>query len=129
MLVFCRFYTRKFFLFFLIYVFCFLYSGAAHAATVTLAWDSNEEMDVAGYRVYYGTSSGHYTTMISVGNKTSCTITNLEPGRTYYFTATAYDFNGNESGFSDEIPYTVPFVDSDGDGMPDDWESLYGLDP
>ena len=118
-----------FFLFFLISVFCFLSSNAAHAATVTLAWDSNEEMDVAGYRVYYGTTSGHYTTMISVGNKTSCTITNLEPGQTYYFNATAYEFSGNESGFSDEIPYTVPFVDSDGDGMPDDWESLYGLDP
>ncbi len=118
-----------FFLFFLISVFCLLYSGAAHAASVTLAWDQSQETDVAGYRVYYGTTSGHYTTMISVGNNTSGTITNLEPGRTYYFTATAYDYNGNESAFSQEIPYTVPFVDTDGDGMPDDWESLYGLDP
>jgi hypothetical protein len=67
--------------------------------------------------------------MISVGKKTSCTITNLEPGRTYFFSATAYDFSGNESSFSGEIQYTVPFVDSDGDGMPDDWERLYGLDP
>ena len=118
-----------FFLFFLISVFCLLYSGAAHAASVTLAWDRSQDTDIAGYRVYYGTSSGHYTTMTSVGNNTSCTITNLEPGRTYYFVATAYDTNGHESAFSGEIPYTVPFVDSDGDGMPDDWESLYGLDP
>ena len=104
-------------------------ASAAHAAAVTLAWDSNEEIDVAGYRVYYGTKSGRYTAMISVGNKTSCTVTNLEPGRTYYFAATAYDYSGNESGFSQEIPYTVPFLDSDGDGMPDDWENRYGLDP
>ena len=110
--------------------FCLLpFVSAALAASVTLAWDRSQDTDIAGYRAYYGTSSGHYTTMISVGNNTTCTITNLEPGRTYYFTATAYDYNGNESAFSQEIPYTVPFVDTDGDGMPDDWESLYGLDP
>jgi hypothetical protein len=102
---------------------------AANAANVTIAWDKNQDDDVAGYRVYYGTTSGQYTTMISVGSNTSCTINNLEPGRTYYFVATAYDFSGNESGYSQEIPYTVPFVDSDQDGMPDDWERLYGLDP
>jgi hypothetical protein len=105
------------------------FTSAAHAAAVTLAWDSNQTLAVAGYRVYYGTTSGHYTNMISVGNKTSYTITNLNTGRTYYFAATAYDYSGNESGFSQEIQYTAPFLDSDGDGMPDDWESRYGLDP
>jgi hypothetical protein len=105
------------------------FASAAQAAAVTLAWDENAEMDVAGYRVYFGTTSRYYTTMISVGNKTTCTVTNLTPGRTYYFAATAYDNNGNESGFSQEISYTVPFLDSDGDGMPDDWENYYGLDP
>ena len=104
-------------------------ASAALAASVTLAWDRNQDTDIAGYRAYYGTSSGNYTAMISVGNQTTCTITNLESGRTYYFAATAYDYNGNESAFSQEISYTVPFVDTDGDGMPDDWESLYGLDP
>ena len=128
-MVFCRFVTQKFFLFFLISVFCLLTSGVTHAASITLAWDRSQDTDIAGYRVYYGTSSGHYAKVISVGSQTTCTITNLEPGRTYYFVATAYDTNGNESTFSQEIPYTVPFVDSDGDGMPDDWESLYGLDP
>jgi hypothetical protein len=104
-------------------------ASTAHAASVTLAWDRSQEPDVAGYRVYYGTTSGHYTTMISVGNSTTCTISNLEPGMTYYFAVTAYDTSGNESAYSQEIPYTVPFLDSDGDGMPDDWERLYGLDP
>lgn len=102
-------------------------ASTAHAASVTLAWDRSQEPDVAGYRVYYGTTSGHYTTMISVGNSTTCTISNLEPGMTYYFAVTAYDTSGNESAYSQEIPYTVPFLDSDGDGMPDDWERLYGL--
>ena len=130
-----RFSHRSSRLFFLIFFFLSctlslaLCASATHAASVTIAWDKNQDTNVAGYRVYYGTTSGHYTNMISVGKKTSCTISNLEPGQTHYFTATAYDFSGNESGFSGEIPYTVPFVDSDGDGMPDDWERLHGLDP
>jgi hypothetical protein len=133
-LVFCKsctreFYKSIFFLFLLIFILCFLSSGVAHAASVTLAWDRSQEKDVAGYRVYQGKNSHHYTTMISVGNSTTCTVTNLEPGKTYYFAVTAYDTSGNESSFSQEVAYTVPFVDSDGDGMPDDWERLYGLDP
>ncbi|MEE4263248.1 MAG: fibronectin type III domain-containing protein, partial [Desulfobacteraceae bacterium] len=96
---------------------------------MTLAWDRSQEPNIAGYRVYYGTTSRHYTTMRSAGNNTTCTISNLEPGLTYYFAVTAYDTSGNESAYSQEIPYTVPFVDTDGDGMPDDWESQYGLDP
>jgi len=115
--------------FVLISVFGLLLTGTAHAASVTLAWDRSQGPDITGYRVYYGTTSRHYTTMLSVGNSTTCTITNLEPGTTYYLAVTAYDTSGNESSFSQEIPYTVPFVDSDGDGMPDDWENRFGLDP
>ncbi|MFC1880849.1 fibronectin type III domain-containing protein, partial [Thermodesulfobacteriota bacterium] len=94
-----------------------------------MAWDRSQEPDVAGYRVYYGTTSHHYTAMRSVGNSTTCTIYNLEPDMIYYFAVTAYGTSGSESAYSQEIPYTVPFVDPDGDGMPDDWERLYGLDP
>jgi hypothetical protein len=115
--------------FFLISVFGLLLSGTAHAGSVTLAWDRSQEPNIAGYRVYYGTTSRHYTAMRSVGNSTTATITLLEPGVTYYFAVTAYDTSGNESAYSQEISYTVPFLDSDGDGMPDDWESQYGLDP
>lgn len=104
------------------------FASAAIAADVTLAWDASQEADIAGYRVYYGITSGHYTDMIDAGNNTSCTITNLVPGETYYFSATAYDTSGRESGFSQEIPYTVPFVDSDGDGVADELDA-FPLDP
>jgi hypothetical protein len=100
----------------------------AYSAKVMLAWDRNGETDIAGYRVYYGTSSGHYTFMLDAHNNTSCTLYNLEAGKTYYFVATAYDFTGNESGFSAEIPYAVPFVGRDAAAMSDDLENHDGRD-
>jgi len=30
-------------------------------ANVTIAWDANQEADLAGYRVYWGAKSGEYT--------------------------------------------------------------------
>ncbi|MCX5832974.1 MAG: fibronectin type III domain-containing protein [Deltaproteobacteria bacterium] len=85
-----------------------IFTSAVHAAQISLEWDANGEPDLAGYRVYYGTSSGNYTASADIGNNTHCVISNLEPGVTYYLAATAYDSEGNESGFSDEIVYAVP---------------------
>ncbi|HOD36554.1 MAG TPA: fibronectin type III domain-containing protein [Syntrophales bacterium] len=80
---------------------------AVHAAQISLEWDANDEPDLEGYRIYYGTSSGNYTASVDIGNNTHCVISNLEQGVTYYFAATAYDGEGNESGFSEEIVYAV----------------------
>ena len=35
-------------------------TSLAHAQTVTVAWDANTEPNLAGYVVFYGTSSGIY---------------------------------------------------------------------
>jgi hypothetical protein len=76
----------------------------ASAATITLAWNPNPpEDEVTGYAVYYGTASGKYTWTKDVGNVTTCTITGLTAGVTYYIVLTAYDKYGNESDFSDEV--------------------------
>ncbi len=77
------------------------------AAEVTLAWDSNPEPSVQGYRVYYGKASGFYTSVYDAGNRTDCVITGLEPGATYFFACTAYSSTGDESNFSGEIVYTA----------------------
>jgi hypothetical protein len=80
-------------------------SNLAHSFQLTVAWDPNNEPDIAGYKVYYGTVSSHYIFNVDVRNYTSVTISDLELSKTYYFAVTAYDVYGNESNFSDEISY------------------------
>jgi hypothetical protein len=73
----------------------------AHSAQVTVAWDQ-EGAPVVGYKVYYGASSGKYTSNADAGNTTSYTLSNLS-NSTYYLAATAYDSSGNESAYSKEL--------------------------
>jgi hypothetical protein len=84
--------------------------NVAYAESVTLAWDAPTTNadgsvleDLAGYRVYYGTISGNYSTNIDVGMDTTAQIILPNNGSTYYFATTAYDTSGNESGFSNEM--------------------------
>jgi hypothetical protein len=82
---------------------CLLIVGAqVRAADVTLAWDTNTEPDLAGYRLYYGTASGHYQFVIDVGKATTYTVSGLAIG-TYFFAITAYNRSGLESGYSNEV--------------------------
>jgi hypothetical protein len=61
---------------------------------------------------------------------TTAAISGLEEGKTYYFAVTDYDAYGNQSGFSNEVNYTVPVLDTDGDGLSDGEEvEVYGTDP
>src|SRR3989475_10070148 len=91
-------------------VLCSLAPALSSAAQVTLAWDPTTETDLAGYKLYYGTSSGSYPSSVDVGNLTSYTLSGLLEGRTYYFAATAYNLNLNESGFSNEVSKAIADV-------------------
>jgi len=73
------------------------------ASVLTLAWDPNTEWDLAGYKIYYGTRSGDYDSVIDVGYTTYHTIRGLEPETRYYLALTAYDISYNESDFSWEV--------------------------
>ena len=79
-----------------------------HAAQLTLAWDPNAEPALAGYKVYWGTSSANYSWSADAGNQTTYAVPDLNEGATYYFAATAYDSSRVESNFSNETTHTVP---------------------
>jgi hypothetical protein len=74
---------------------------------VTLKWLANSEPDLAGYRVYCGTTAQTYTMNMSVGKLLTATMNNLQSG-TYYCAVTAYDVSNNESGFSQEVTKVIP---------------------
>jgi hypothetical protein len=78
--------------------------GNSLAQEVTLAWNPSLSPNVGGYELYYGLSSGQYTTVLDVGNQTRYTVSDLEDGVIYYFAVTAYDTTGTiESAFSNEV--------------------------
>jgi hypothetical protein len=77
--------------------------------SVTLAWNApmtNEDgspiEDLAGYKLYYGQSSGDYPSFVDTGMNSYYTGADLSPG-TWCFAVTAYDTAGNESGKSEEV--------------------------
>ena len=95
-----------------------------NAYAVTFAWDANSEPDLAGYKIYRGCAPGVYDTVVDVGNVTQYTITGLALGQIYYFAATAYDTNNNESDFSNEILYAIILPPTNGSII---WEEI--IDP
>jgi hypothetical protein len=70
-----------------------------------LRWHSNTESDLTGYQVHYGTSSRNYDRVVDLGNVTEYQLGNLNllENVSYYFSITAYDSAGNESGHSNEL--------------------------
>lgn len=87
--------------------FAFLGATASNLTRVTLGWDPSPTPDIAGYRIYSGIRSQTYTSIISVGNVTTATVSNLVVGTTYFFAVSAYDAAGSESPLSGEISYKV----------------------
>ncbi|MFA4817206.1 MAG: fibronectin type III domain-containing protein [Parcubacteria group bacterium] len=83
-------------------MFCFSV-GAAQAGTAVLNWNANGESDLAGYKIYYDTSSHSgtcptgYTTSVDAGKVTTYSFDSLPGGHVYYFQLTALDASGNES--------------------------------
>ena len=118
----CRPIPVKFLLTFMFLIaFILLVAPNVVCAQLFIEWDESPSPGVDGYIMYYGTQSGNYTESVDVGNTTSCTISNLVAGQTYYFAVSAY-YNNNsgfiEGGLSEELSHTIPVgsIDNDGDG-------------
>lgn len=91
---------KKFLLLFL------LLATPAFAGNVSLAWDASTSANIAGYKVYVGQASRIYGTPVSIPNQTTWTVENLPTG-TFYFAVTAFNTDGYESGFSNEVFTTL----------------------
>jgi hypothetical protein len=101
----------------------------AFAKDYTLAWDANEEPNVEGYKIYYTVDwpgppydglhpfYPHLDSPIDVGNATEYTLHDLEEDVVYYIVVTAYDSEGNESGYSNQVSTADV-------GVPDEFRSL-----
>ena len=68
---------------------------------------------ITEYTVWYGTSSGNYTSSVVVPSASgvtpaTVTITGLTANVTYYFTVTATTENGQTSNFSNEVNKYIP---------------------
>jgi hypothetical protein len=93
--------------------------GGTSTGIVSLAWDApttradgtplNPATDLQAYKLYYGSSSRTYTQSVRVTNPGTVAIsyTLTLPTGTYYFTVTAVDQFGNESGGAGEVSKTI----------------------
>jgi hypothetical protein len=92
---------------------------STEGVVLTLAWNApttntdgsslNPATDLSQYKIYYGTASLTYTTVVNVTNPGTTTISktlNLSPG-TYYFAVTTVDAAGHESDYSNEVTKTI----------------------
>lgn len=83
-------------------------SAKSSYGTATLSWlpptekTDGSALTLTGYKIYYGTEVGNYTTVINIDNPGLATyvIDNLPAGNTYYFVITAIDADGIESSYS-----------------------------
>jgi hypothetical protein len=76
-----------------------IYAVEHQQNAVMLKWWKREI--ATNYTVRYGTTPGNYTRTIDI-NDNVATITNLQPGTTYYFVVTATNVSGS-SGYSNEV--------------------------
>jgi hypothetical protein len=77
---------------------------------VILTWAANTESDLAGYRVYVGTSSGTYDfpgSPFTIDKITTYIVSNLQQKTTYFFAISAFDQAGNESPLSAEVSKSI----------------------
>jgi len=106
----------------------------ARAADVTLTWDAPTTnvdgsciTDHAGFKVYWGTSSGNYSDVNDLGD-IACTDTGTDAGTgcgnlmqcsfvvpdladgNWFFTVTSYDTTGNESDYAVECSKLIDSI-------------------
>lgn len=86
-----------------------VYSGLEQQRFIDLTWAPNTESDLAGYNVYRHLGGSPPEKINPELVKTpSFRDANVSPGNTLYYSVSAVDLRGNESGRSEEAHETVP---------------------
>ena len=86
-------------------------------ADINLSWVAPSEREdntaislseIAGYKIYYGTSPGSYSNSVNINDSTASSykFSNFTKG-TYYFAITTRDTEGRESQFSSSISVQI----------------------
>jgi hypothetical protein len=98
---------------------CAMPLSVANAKTVTLGWDSNDEPDLEGYVIYRNANSPgppySYSDTLPEDDLVDplhpkAKLTGLQEGKEYYIALTAYNTEGVESSYSNDI--CVQLVDN-----------------
>lgn len=123
-------------------------TATAMADAISLDWNRGSDLDAVFYQVYRATlSGGPYT--LQAGNLLASEYVDhtADSGMIYYYAITASDVAGNESGLGNETSaifgtdyqvwsanwpgadLSAPDDDFDGDGLNNNEERIWGLDP
>jgi len=78
------------------------------SSSVTLTWPASTSPSMVGYKVYYGTASGVYSSVLNVGKVTTATVSNLTAGQRYYFLVDTYSALGASSPYMSETSAIPP---------------------
>jgi len=91
----------------------FLSFDTAHSVIIELAWDKNEEVDLAGYKVFcraedldYDYNAPAWLGTDPNESDPNCSIEIPDDGKIYCFVARAFDIWDNESDNSNEVCYS-----------------------
>jgi len=84
------------------------HSSTQTKPTLTLTWDANTDPSVAGYNLYCGEQPHIYSLRRRIdGRVTSAQVMVVQHETVYYCAVTAFDVDGRESPFSDEVSKVV----------------------
>lgn len=75
---------------------------------IDLSWQPDTEPDLAGYRIYRRTANSAATRIGAVAAAPFFRDTTAQPGRSYQYSVTAVDRDGNESPRSAEVEEILP---------------------